>query len=79
MSDYYLKNGSFLKLDNVTVGYTFKNFIGNNASLRIYGAAQNVLIITKYKNLDPEIFNNGIDDSIYPRARMFTLGINANF
>nr|WP_262901711.1 SusC/RagA family TonB-linked outer membrane protein [Chryseobacterium sp. OSA05B] len=79
MSDYYVKNGSFLKLDNVTVGYTFKNFIGNNASLRVYGAAQNVLIITKYKNLDPEIFNNGVDNSIYPRARMFTLGINANF
>lgn len=79
MSDYYVKNGSFLKLDNVTLGYTFKNFIGNSASLRVYGAAQNVLIITKYKNLDPEIFNNGVDNSIYPRARMFTLGINANF
>lgn len=79
MSDYYVKNGSFLKLDNLTLGYTFTNFIGKNASLRIYGAAQNVLIITKYKNLDPEVFNNGLDNSIYPRARMFTLGINANF
>ncbi|WET49539.1 SusC/RagA family TonB-linked outer membrane protein [Chryseobacterium indologenes] len=79
MSDYYVKNGSFLKLDNVTVGYTFNRFIGNNASLRLYVAAQNVLTITKYKNIDPEIFNNGVDNSIYPRARMFTLGINANF
>lgn len=78
MSDYYVKNGSFLKLDNVTLGYTFNKFIGNS-SLRVYGAAQNVFIITKYKNLDPEVFNNGIDNSIYPRARMFTLGINANF
>jgi len=79
VSDYYVKNGNFLKLDNLTVGYTFNNFMGNNASLRVYGAAQNVLIITKYKNLDPEVFNNGMDNSIYPRARMFTLGINANF
>lgn len=79
MSDYYVKNGSFVKLDNVTLGYTFKNFLGNNASFRVYGAAQNVLIITKYKNLDPEVFDNGMDNSIYPRARMFTLGINANF
>ena len=78
-SDYYVKNGSFIKLDNLTLGYTFKNFIGNSASLRVYGAAQNVLIITKYKNLDPEVFNNGIDGSIYPRARMFTVGVNANF
>lgn len=79
MSDYYLKNASFLKLDNVTVGYTFNKFIGNNTSLRIYGATQNVFVITKYKNIDPEVFDNGIDGSIYPRARMFTLGINANF
>lgn len=79
MSDYYVKNGSFIKLDNVTLGYTFKNFLGNSASFRVYGAAQNVLIVTKYKNLDPEVFDNGMDNSIYPRARMFTLGINANF
>lgn len=78
-SDYYVKNGSFIKLDNVTLGYTFRNFIGDGASFRVYGAVQNVLIITKYKNLDPEVFNNGMDNSIYPRARMFTLGINANF
>lgn len=78
-SDYYVKNGSFIKLDNLTLGYTFNNFIGNNATLRIYGAAQNVFIITKYKNIDPEVFNDGLDNSIYPRARMFTLGLNANF
>lgn len=79
MSDYYVKNGNFLKLDNVTLGYTFNNLLNNNASLRFYTGVNNVLIITKYKNLDPEVFNNGIDNSIYPRARMFTLGVNANF
>lgn len=78
-SDYYVKNGSFVKLDNVTLGYTFNNLLKNNGSIRFYTGVNNVLIITKYKNLDPEVFNDGRDASIYPRARMFTLGINANF
>ena len=78
-SDYYVKNGSFVKLDNITLGYTFTNLLKNNGSIRLYTGVNNVLIITKYKNLDPEVFNDGRDGSIYPRARMFTLGINANF
>lgn len=78
-SDYYVKNGSFVKLDNVTLGYTFNNLLKNNGSIRFYTGVNNVLIITKYKNIDPEVFNEGRDGSIYPRARMFTLGINANF
>ncbi|MCJ8153902.1 SusC/RagA family TonB-linked outer membrane protein [Chryseobacterium sp. SSA4.19] len=78
-SDYYVKNGSFVKLDNITLGYTFNNLLKNNGSIRFYTGVNNVLIITKYKNLDPEVFNDGRDSSIYPRARMFTLGINANF
>ncbi|MEG2334679.1 TonB-dependent receptor, partial [Chryseobacterium sp.] len=78
-SDYYVKNGSFVKLDNVTLGYTFNNLLKNKGSIRFYTGVNNVLIITKYKNLDPEVFNEGRDGSIYPRARMFTLGINANF
>lgn len=78
-SDYFVKNGSFVKLDNVTVGYTFNNLLNNNSNIRVYTGVQNVLTITKYKNIDPEVFNDGRDSSIYPRARMFTLGINANF
>lgn len=81
ISDYYIKNGSFLKLDNVTLGYTIRdnNFLGNRTSLRLYGGVQNALIITKYKNLDPEVFNNGMDGMIYPRARMYMFGVNVNF
>jgi iron complex outermembrane receptor protein len=79
-SDYYIKNASFLKLDNVTVGYNFKSVLGiDKYSLRLYGGVQNVLAITGYKGIDPEVFNNGIDGTIYPRARMFMLGVNANF
>jgi iron complex outermembrane receptor protein len=79
-SDYYIKNASFLKLDNVTLGYNFKNlFNTDKTNLRLYGGVQNVLTITKYKGIDPEVFNNGIDGVIFPRARMYMLGINANF
>ena len=79
-SDYYVKNASFLKLDNITLGYNFKSvFNTDKYSLRLYGGVQNVLTITDYKGIDPEVFNNGIDGSIFPRARMFMLGVNANF
>ena len=78
-SDYYIKNGSFLKLNNVTLGYKFNSLLGNKNNVRFYTGVQNVLTITKYKNIDPEVFNNGIDGGIFPRARMYMLGVNANF
>lgn len=80
-SDYYIKDASFLKLDNITLGYNFRSLFNNTDkySLRLYGGVQNVLTITDYKGIDPEVFNNGIDGTIYPRARMFMLGVNANF
>jgi iron complex outermembrane receptor protein len=79
-SDYYIKNASFLKLDNVTIGYNFKSVLNTDKySLRLYGGVQNALIITDYKGIDPEVFNNGIDGTIFPRARMYMLGLNANF
>ncbi len=79
-SDYYIKNASFLKLDNITLGYNFKSVLKTDKySLRLYTGVQNVLTITKYKGIDPEVFNNGIDGTIFPRARMFMLGLNANF
>ncbi len=79
-SDYYIKDASFLKLDNITLGYNFRSvFNTDKYSLRLYGGVQNVLTITDYKGIDPEVFNNGIDGTIFPRARMFLLGVNANF
>lgn len=78
-SDYYVKDGSFLKLDNITVGYKFTNLVNEKTSMRVYLGVQNALIITKYKNMDPEVFNNGMDNTIFPRARMFMLGVNTTF
>jgi TonB-linked SusC/RagA family outer membrane protein len=79
-SDYYVKNASWFKWDNFTVGYTLDNPLGTtkNSSLRLYTGAQNILVVSKYKGMDPEIFG-GIDSTIYPRARMYILGLNFNF
>ena len=81
LSDYYLQNGSFLKLDNFTIGYTFPKLFkvaDNNASLNIFGTVQNICTLTKYKGIDPEVFN-GIDGTVYPRPRTFVLGLKFNF
>lgn len=82
LSDYFVQNASFLKLDNITLGYSFENLFRNNTfaglSGRIYATAQNVLTVTKYKGLDPEV-NGGYDSNIYPRPFTGILGINLNF
>jgi TonB-linked SusC/RagA family outer membrane protein len=81
LSDYYLHNASFFKLDNVTLGYTFKDMVkakDRTMNLNLYFTVQNVCTISKYKGLDPEIFN-GIDNNLYPRPRTFILGAKFNF
>jgi iron complex outermembrane receptor protein len=78
-SDYFIKDGSFVKLDNITLGYKINESLGGKTTMRIYTGVQNALIFTKYRGIDPEVFNNGIDGTIFPRARMFLLGMNVNF
>ncbi|GGF00128.1 SusC/RagA family TonB-linked outer membrane protein [Flavobacterium limi] len=78
LSDYFIKDASFIKLDNITLGYTFDKSLIKTASLRFTAGIQNVFILTKYDGLDPERFN-GIDNNVYPRARTFLFGVNANF
>jgi len=81
LSDYYLQDGSFLKLDNFTIGYTFPKVFsdgGRDASLNIFGTVQNLLTITKYTGIDPEVFG-GIDGTVYPRPRTFVAGVKFNF
>ncbi|MDQ6470345.1 TonB-dependent receptor [Flavobacterium sp. LHD-80] len=77
-SDYYIQDASFVKLDNVTVGYTFNQKIKGISMLKLTASAQNILTITKYEGLNPEI-SNGIDNNLYPRPITFMLGLNANF
>lgn len=73
-SDVYVEDGSFLKLDNITLGYTFD--FQKSMRLRTYFTASNLLVITGYRGLDPELGTSGIDNNIYPRSRTFLLGVN---
>ena len=82
LSDYFVQNASFVKLDNITIGYSFQNLFKTSAykglAGRVYLTATNVATITKYDGQDPEVFG-GIDNSIYPRPFSMTLGVNINF
>ena len=80
LSNYYIENASFVRLDNINFGYNVGKIIHNAASLRVNANIQNVFVITKYSGLDPEnSSSNGIDNTIYPRPRVFTLGLNLDF
>lgn len=76
-SDYYIENASFIRMDNAYLGYDFGKLI-KNSSLRLTATVQNVFVITKYSGLDPEIAG-GIDNNLYPRPRIYSLGLNLDF
>lgn len=76
-SDYFLENASFLKMDNLTLGYSFQNLFAAKLSGRISASVQNVFTISKYSGLDPEC--GAIDSNIWPRPRTYTIGLNLNF
>lgn len=78
LSDAYVENASFLRMDNITLGYTFKNLSNVVDSVRLWAGMQNVFLITEYSGLDPEVFN-GIDNIIFPRPRNILLGANIKF
>jgi iron complex outermembrane receptor protein len=76
LSDHYVTEASFFKVDNITLGYTVN--AKNNSVWRFYGSVQNVATITDYEGLDPEI-TGGIDNNFYPRPRSFVFGLNIDF
>jgi iron complex outermembrane receptor protein len=82
LSDYFVQNASFLKCDNITLGYNFENLLKfgkyEGISGRVYASCTNVFTVTKYKGLDPEQ-TSGKETSVYPRCRTFLLGVNLNF
>ena len=78
LSDYFIQNASYLKCDNITLGYSFDKIGALALGGRIYFTAQNVFTVTKYKGLDPEV-NGGYDSNIYPRPFMGILGVSLNF
>ncbi len=76
-SDYFVDNASFFKLDNMSAGYRFDKIAGK-LSARISLTAQNLMTVTKYEGIDPEV-PDGIDNNFYPRPRTFMLGINLTY
>lgn len=91
-SDYFIENASFLRMQNATLGYNFGEFLKKGTNLGISFAVQNVFVITNYKGIDPEIISIpassntgvaqptiGVDQTIYPRPRTFTVGLNLGF
>ena len=86
VSDLYVHNGSYARIKNIQLGYTLPSYLTQKIfiqKLRFYVAAENLLTMTSYKGLDPELNgderSNGIDRGYYPQARTFTVGINLNF
>ncbi|MBS7333749.1 MAG: SusC/RagA family TonB-linked outer membrane protein [Weeksellaceae bacterium] len=77
LSDHYIEDASFLRIDNITLGYNLNEPI-KGMNVRLYGAVQNVAVFTDYSGIDPEIFG-GIDNNVYPRPRTFVFGLNVKF
>jgi len=78
LTDYYIEDASFFKLDNITLGYRIEKMLLNKLDIHLSATVQNVFTITKYSGLDPEVFG-GIDNNIYPRPRTFIFGVNIDF
>jgi iron complex outermembrane receptor protein len=81
-SDYFVQDASFFKMDNLSIGYEFKN-LPKKMSAHVGFTVQNVFTVTPYKGLDPEVPVNGstpgIDNNFYPRARSFVLGVRISY
>ncbi|MBW7838164.1 MAG: SusC/RagA family TonB-linked outer membrane protein [Chitinophagaceae bacterium] len=78
LSDFYVQNASFIKMDNIYVNYAFRNVFRTKSTLTLNANLQNVFTITNYIGLDPEV-QGGIDNTLYPRPRTMSLGLNLNF
>jgi TonB-dependent starch-binding outer membrane protein SusC len=77
LSDYYVENASFLKMDNLTIGYNFGE-IAEKINLNLTGMIQNAFTVTKYSGVDPEV-PSGMDNSFYPRPRIFSINLSLEF
>ena len=76
LSDYWVEDGSFFKIDRITLSYLFD--LGKGGNLSLFGTVQNVATFTNYSGIDPEVFG-GIDNNMYPRPRTYIIGLKYNF
>ncbi len=77
-SDMYVQDASFFRMDNVSVGYNFKDLVSDKVNLRVSLTGQNLFVISDYTGLDPEV-GNGVDNNFYPRPRTIVFGVNLGF
>lgn len=83
-NSYYVEDGDYWKIDNITIGYNFNKIGKWIKALRIYGSVNNALTITGYKGIDPEVSTSGLapgydNRDTYPHTRSFTFGLNVTF
>ncbi|MBD5274162.1 MAG: TonB-dependent receptor [Bacteroides sp.] len=78
LSSYFVENASFLRCDNISLGYTFRDIFNGNGMLRIFAAVQNPFVITSFKGIDPEEFG-GVQSDPYPRPITTSLGLVFTF
>jgi len=79
-SDLFVENASFFRMDDINVGYTFRNVGKSDLNIRLAASVQNVFVITDYSGLDPEVDSaDGVYSTLIPRPRLYTLRLNINF
>ena len=79
-SDFYLEDASFFRMDDINLGYTFKDLGKWGGNIRVAASCQNVFVLTKYSGIDPEINStDGVDRTFWPRPRTFSVRLNINF
>lgn len=83
VSDFFLENGNYLRVKNITLGYTCPKSLFGHApgmpNIRLYISAENLITFTKYSGMDPEVGNYGIDGGTYPVSRVISFGLNLSF
>lgn len=77
-SDIFLESGAFFRFDNITLGYSVGKLWNESSRLRLSLSAQNIILLTNYSGVDPEIFN-GLDNNTYQRPRIISLSANVQF
>ena len=81
LSDFYLEDASFFRMDNITFAYQLDEFFSDRIGASLSFTVQNAFVITDYTGLDPEILGGdiGLDNNLVPRPRTYTLGLLVNF
>jgi iron complex outermembrane receptor protein len=78
LSNYFIEDGAFFRMDYMTLGYYFDDLAKGSFNLGLSLTVNNAFVITNYRGIDPEI-SDGIDNRIYPRPRVWALGVNLTF